>query len=123
MIAKGIIVGFRADLTPFVTGGSAMGPYGRSGATDLPATMEQISAHDHTSCVLATGVQYLYVDAHVCRDQEVYDHLAFVREGRTVREAWPAPSRRERFRTREGDDGRGTQGDGRQAFVNTILVR
>ena len=113
MIAKGIIVGFRADLTPFVTGGSAADP---------SATMEQIGAHGCISRVLATGAQ-LYVDAHVCRDQEVYDHLAFVREGRTVREAWPAPSRRERFRTHEGDDGRGTQGDGRQAFVNTILVR
>lgn len=80
MIAKGIIVGFRANLTPFVTGGSAMGLYGRSNSTDLSATMEQLGSHDGTSRVIATGAQYLYVDAHVRSNQEVYDYLSFVRE-------------------------------------------
>ncbi|MBI0583969.1 MAG: AsnC family transcriptional regulator [Methanomassiliicoccus sp.] len=80
LMAKGIIVGFRANLTPLVTGGSVMGLYGRSNSTDLSATMEHLGGHDCTVRVIATGAQYLYVDAHVRNNQELFDYQSFARE-------------------------------------------
>jgi DNA-binding Lrp family transcriptional regulator len=80
LIDKGIIIGFRASLTPLVTGGSVMGLCGRSSSTDLSATMEHLGGHDCTARVIATGGQFLYVDAHVRSNQELYDYQSFVRD-------------------------------------------
>jgi DNA-binding Lrp family transcriptional regulator len=79
LIAKGIIVGFRANLTPLVTGGSVMSLYGRSTSTNLSATVEHLGGHDCTTRVIATGGQFLYVDAQVRNNQEMYEYQSFVR--------------------------------------------
>lgn len=80
LIAKGIIVGFRANITPLVTGGSVIGLCGRSSSTDLSLTIEHIGGHECTSRVIATGGQFLYVDAFVRSNQEMYDYQSFVRD-------------------------------------------
>jgi DNA-binding Lrp family transcriptional regulator len=80
LIDKGIIIGFRTNLTPLVTGGSVMGLCGRSSSTDLSATMEHLGSNDCTARVIATGGQFLYVDAHVRSNQELYDYQSFVRD-------------------------------------------
>lgn len=80
LIDKGIIVGFRAHLTPLLTGGSVMGLYGRSSSSDLSATIEHLGAHECTSRVIAAGGQYLYVEAQVRSNKELYDYQSFVRE-------------------------------------------
>lgn len=80
LIAKGIIVGFRANLTPFLTGGSVMGLCGRSSSTDLSSTIEHLGGHECTARVIATGGQFLYVDAQVRTNQEMYDYQSFVRD-------------------------------------------
>ncbi len=80
LIARGIIVGFRANPTPILTGGSVMGLCGRSSSTDLSATIEQLGGHECTARVIATGGQFLYVDAQVRNNQEMFDYQSFVRE-------------------------------------------
>jgi DNA-binding Lrp family transcriptional regulator len=80
LIAKDIIVGFRANITPLVTGGSVIGLCGRSSSTDLSATIEHIGGHDCTARVIATGGQFLYVDAFIRNNQEQLDYLSFVRD-------------------------------------------
>ena len=79
-IAKGIIVGFRARLSPFLTGGSMMELYGRSLSADLSSTMDQIGAHDCTARIIATGGQFLYVDSLVRTNEEMQDFQSFVRD-------------------------------------------
>lgn len=80
LISKGIIVGFRANLTPVLTGGSIIGLFGRSTSTDLSSTIEHLGSHDCTARVIATGGQFLYMDAQVRNDQELYDYQSFVRD-------------------------------------------
>jgi DNA-binding Lrp family transcriptional regulator len=80
LFAKGIVEGFRTDLTPLITGGSVMGLCGRSSSTDLSATIENLGGHECTARVIATGGQFLYVDARVRNNQELYDYQSFVRD-------------------------------------------
>jgi DNA-binding Lrp family transcriptional regulator len=80
LISKGVIVGFRAQLSPMVTGGGIQALYGRSLSTDLSATMEQIGGHPCTSRIIAAGGQFLYVDAHMRSNEEMQDYQAFVRD-------------------------------------------
>jgi DNA-binding Lrp family transcriptional regulator len=80
LISKGIIVGFRANITPLVTGGSVIGLCGRSSSTDLSATIEHLGGHECTARVIATGGQFLYVDAFLRNNQELFDYQSFVRE-------------------------------------------
>ncbi|HSV42385.1 MAG TPA: AsnC family transcriptional regulator [Methanomassiliicoccales archaeon] len=80
LISKGIIVGFRADITPFVTGGSVTGLYGRSASTDLSSTIGHLGSNECTARIIATGGQFLYVDAIVRTNQELYSYQSFVRE-------------------------------------------
>lgn len=80
LMAKGIIVGFRANLTPLLTGGSVMNLYGRSSSTDLSATIEHLGGDERTARIIATGGQFLYVDAQFRNDQEMLDYQSFVRD-------------------------------------------
>ncbi len=80
LISKGIIVGFRANITPFVTGGSVTGLYGHSSSTDLSSTIEHLGGNECTARIIATGGQFLYVDAVVRTDKELYAYQSFVRE-------------------------------------------
>jgi len=84
LIDKGIIVGFRADLTPFLTGGTVIGLYGRSSSTDLSVAIEHIGSHECTGRVIAAGGQFLYVDAQLRNNQEMYDYQSFVRDAGKV---------------------------------------
>jgi DNA-binding Lrp family transcriptional regulator len=80
LISTGVIAGFRACLTPQVTGGGFLNLYGRSLSTDLTATMEQVGGHPCTSRIIAAGGQFLYVDAQVRTNEEMQEYQAFVRE-------------------------------------------
>lgn len=80
LMSKGIITGFRASITPFVTGGGVTALYGHSTSTDLANTIEQLGQHECTTRIIATGGQFLYVDAIVRSNEEQYNYQSFVRE-------------------------------------------
>lgn len=80
LMDKGIITGFKANPTPLLTGGSVIGLYGRSDSVDLSATIEHLGGHECTARVIATGGQFLYLDAQVRNNQELFDYQSFVRD-------------------------------------------